>query len=264
MRSPLSLAALGSTQPNLFRVWIVRLRFFHPSSSRPSHKKTFGPCSFPQNRTVPLPAFGKKGGAATADSPCSCVAESRDFSDRSTLHVGERYPAASSSSWCCTSFRMNIAILRSSFPLLLRTWLYAPLIIVQLLSTSVHVVSPGYVNTFEASSLPACAAMSTSGITSGSRLISVADSVSPAASRRLCAALGRRARRLLTHCFPVLAVLLTRTDACPTQLHAVSEHTEFQNTLSACGRLLFPPFVQWEASTFLSDITLSTLPAPYD
>jgi hypothetical protein len=34
--------------------------------------------------------------------------------------------------------------------------------------------------------------------------------------------------------------------------------------MSACGTLLFPPFVQWEASAFLSDITLSTLPAPHD
>ena len=28
-----------------------------------------GPCSFPQNQTVPLPAPWKKGGAVTADSP---------------------------------------------------------------------------------------------------------------------------------------------------------------------------------------------------
>jgi hypothetical protein len=35
----------------------------------------------------------------------------------------------------------------------------------------------------------------------------------------------------------------------------------FQDTLSASGRLLFPPFVQREASAFLSDITFSTLPA---
>jgi hypothetical protein len=73
--SPLSLVALGSTTQS-FRVWIVRSHSSRPSSSRPSHKKTVGPCSFSQNRTIPLPAFGKKGGAATADSPCTCVAES--------------------------------------------------------------------------------------------------------------------------------------------------------------------------------------------
>jgi hypothetical protein len=104
----------------------VRSHSSRPSLSRPSHIKTVGPCSFPQIRTVPLPAFGRKGGAATADSPCSCVAESRACRARSTLHVGDRYPAASSRSWCCTFSRMNIAILRSSSPLLLRTWLYAP------------------------------------------------------------------------------------------------------------------------------------------
>jgi hypothetical protein len=53
---------------------------------------------------------------------------------------------------------------------------------------------------------------------------------------------------------PSSSSLLARTDA----------YMLFQNTLSACGRLLLPPFVQWEASTFLSDITLSILPAPYD
>jgi hypothetical protein len=82
-----------------FRVWIVHLHSSSPSSSRSSHKKTVGPCSFPQNRTVPLTAFGKKGGSVTTDSPCSCVTESRDCRANSTLHVGDRYPSDSISSW---------------------------------------------------------------------------------------------------------------------------------------------------------------------
>jgi hypothetical protein len=45
---------------------------------------------------VPLPALGKKGGGVTADSPCSCTAESRDCRARSSLHVGDRYPIESS------------------------------------------------------------------------------------------------------------------------------------------------------------------------
>ena len=156
----------------------------HERSTNPTATIADSTLRVPQNRTVPLPAFGKKGGASTADSPCSCVAESRDCRARSTLHVGDRYPAASSSSWCSTSFhRMNISILRSSFPLLLRTWLYALIIIVQLLSTSVHVVSPCYVNTLEASFSFHSTECSTSGITSGSRSISDHDGGSHLCSR---------------------------------------------------------------------------------
>ena len=61
-----------------------------------------------QNLVVPLPALGKKGGAVTADSPCSCTAESRDCRARSSLHVGDRYPIVSRRSCSSTSARMNI------------------------------------------------------------------------------------------------------------------------------------------------------------
>jgi hypothetical protein len=84
----------------------VRITLLHsslPSSPRLSHKKTVGPCCLPQNLVVPLPALGKKGGAVTADSPCSCTAESRDCRARSSLHVGDRYPIASKRS-CCSTF----------------------------------------------------------------------------------------------------------------------------------------------------------------
>jgi hypothetical protein len=78
---------------------------------------------------------------------------------------------------------MNFFIPCSITPFLCLTWLYALLIIVQLVSTSVHVVSPWYVKTLEASILPTLAAMSTSGITSGSRSISDADGDSHRCSR---------------------------------------------------------------------------------
>ena len=89
----------------------VRIALSHssrPPSSRLSHRKTVGPCSLPQNFVVPLPALGKKGGAVTADSPCSCTAESRDCRARSSLHVGDRYPIVSRRSCSSTSARMNV------------------------------------------------------------------------------------------------------------------------------------------------------------
>ena len=73
-----------------------RIAFSHssrPSSPKLSHKKIVGPCSVPQNLVVPLPALGKKGGAVTADSPCSCTAENTDCRARSSLHVGDHIPA---------------------------------------------------------------------------------------------------------------------------------------------------------------------------
>ncbi len=89
----------------------VRIALSHssrPHSSRLSHKKSVGPCSLPQNFVVPLLALGKKGGAVTADSPCSCTAESRDCRARSSLHVGDRYPIVSRRSCSSTSARMNV------------------------------------------------------------------------------------------------------------------------------------------------------------
>jgi hypothetical protein len=53
--------------------------------------------------------------------------------------------------WRSTSSRMNISIPLSFSPLLFLTWLYVLLIIVHLLSTAVHVVSPWHVKTVEAS-----------------------------------------------------------------------------------------------------------------
>jgi hypothetical protein len=90
-RSLLSLVALDSTPLNICACESP----VRPSSPRLSHKKTVGPCSLPQNLIVPLPALGKKGGDVTADSSCSCTAESRDCRARSSLHVGDRYPIAS-------------------------------------------------------------------------------------------------------------------------------------------------------------------------
>ena len=46
---------------------------------------------------------------------------------------------------------MSVSIPRSFYTLFFRKWLYVMLIIVQLLSTSVYVVSPWYVKTLEAS-----------------------------------------------------------------------------------------------------------------
>jgi hypothetical protein len=88
----------------------VSVRADHPFAFFSSlfAQKTVGPCSLPQNLVVPLPALGKKGGAVTTDSPCSCTAESRDCRARSSLHVGDRYPLASRRSWCPTSSRMSV------------------------------------------------------------------------------------------------------------------------------------------------------------
>ena len=86
---------------------IVSSHSFRPASSRLSHRKTAGPCLFPQNCVVSLPALGKKGGAITADSPCSCTAESRDCRVRISLHVGDRYPIVSRRSYSSTSARMK-------------------------------------------------------------------------------------------------------------------------------------------------------------
>ena len=109
-------ARLHTTQSLCVR--ITRSHSSRPSSPRPSHKKTVGPCSLPQNLVLPLPALWKKGGAVTADSPCSCTAESRDCSARSTFHVGDRYPVASRRSWCPTSSRISVprSLLFSLFP----------------------------------------------------------------------------------------------------------------------------------------------------
>ena len=128
----------------------VRIDLSHssrPPSSRLSHRKTVGPCFLPQNFVVPLPALGKKGGAVTADSPCSCTAESRDCRARSSFHVGDRYPIVSRRSCSSTSARMNIfsSLVLVSLPC--RRWLYMLLMTVQLLLSSVHVVNPWYVKT---------------------------------------------------------------------------------------------------------------------
>jgi len=133
-------ARLHTTQSLCVRM--TRSHSPRPSSPRPSRKKTVGPCSLPQNLVVPLPALEKKEAAVTADSPCSCTAESRDCRARSTLHVGDRYPVASRRSFYSTSARMSVprSLLYFSLPCL--KWLYVLLMIVQLLSTSVHVVNP--------------------------------------------------------------------------------------------------------------------------
>ena len=101
-------ARLHTTQSLCVR--ITRLHSSRPYSPRPSHsldcrplQNTVCPCSLPQNLVVPLSPLGKKGGAVTADSPCSCTAESRDCRARSTFHLGDRYPVASRRSWCSTS-----------------------------------------------------------------------------------------------------------------------------------------------------------------
>jgi hypothetical protein len=124
------------------RVRIVSSHSFRPASSRLSHRKTVVPCLFPQNCVVPLPALGKKGGAVTAYSPCSCTAENRDCRARSSLHVGDRYPIVSRRSCSSTSARMKNFSSLMFLSLPCRRWLYMLLMIVQLLSSSVHVVNP--------------------------------------------------------------------------------------------------------------------------
>ena len=60
----------------------------------------------------------------TADSPCSCTAESKDCRARS-FHVGDRYPFASRRSWCSTSSRMSVPRPLLLFsPLIGLKWLY--------------------------------------------------------------------------------------------------------------------------------------------
>ena len=78
---------------------MTRSHSFLPSSSRDSHKKTVGPSLLPQKTSFPLPAFAKKGGAVTADSPCNLVAPCTSCKARSMRHVGDLYPSASTWFW---------------------------------------------------------------------------------------------------------------------------------------------------------------------
>jgi hypothetical protein len=133
--NPLSVQSpfIGRARLHTSQSLCVRITLSHssrPSSPRLSQKKTVGPCSLPQNLVVPLPALGKKGGAVTADSPCSCTAESRDCRARSS-HVGDRYPIASKRSCCSTSARMSIFSSLVFFSPPCRKWLYTLLMIVQ-------------------------------------------------------------------------------------------------------------------------------------
>jgi hypothetical protein len=149
--NPLSVPSpfIGRARLHTTQSLCVRIALSHsslPSSPRLSYKKIVGPCYLPQNLVAPLPALGKKGGAVTADSPCSFTAENRDCRALSSLHVGDRYPIASKHSCCSTSARMSVfSSLASFFPPCCK-WLYPvyyPLpMIVQLLSTSLHVVDP--------------------------------------------------------------------------------------------------------------------------
>ena len=145
--NPLSVQSpfIGRARLHTTQSLCLRIAFSHssrPSSPKLSHKKTVGPCSLPQNLVVPLPALGKKGGAVTADSPCSCTAENNDCRARSSLHVGDRYPLTSRRSCCSPSVRINTlsSLVLLSFPC--RKWLYTLLMTVQPFSTSVHVVNP--------------------------------------------------------------------------------------------------------------------------
>jgi hypothetical protein len=84
---------------------------------------------------------GEEGGRRyTADSPCICTADSRNCRARGSLHVGDRYPIASRRSWCSTSAQISVPSPLLLFPFPCLKWLYTLLMIVQLLSTSVHVV----------------------------------------------------------------------------------------------------------------------------
>ena len=72
LQSPfLGRARLHTTQSPCVR--IIRSHSSRPSSHRPSHKKTVGPCSLPQNLVVPLPALGRKGGAVTPPTLLAAV-----------------------------------------------------------------------------------------------------------------------------------------------------------------------------------------------
>ena len=154
--NPLSLQSpfAGRARLHTTQSLRVRIAFSHssrPPSSRLSHRKTVGPCLLPQKFVVPLPALGKKGGAVTADSPCSCTAESRDCRARSSLHVGDRYPIVSRRSCSSTSARMKSFSSLMLLSLPCRRWLYMLLMTVQLLSSSAHVVNPWYVKTLAVS-----------------------------------------------------------------------------------------------------------------
>jgi len=132
--NPLNLQSPFAGHDRLHTTQSLRLRIvsshsFRPASSRLSHRKTVGPCLFPQNCVVPLPALGKKGGAVTADSPCSCTAESRDCRARSSLHVGDRYPLVSSRSCSSTSARMKNFSSSMLLSLPCSRWLYMLLMI---------------------------------------------------------------------------------------------------------------------------------------
>jgi hypothetical protein len=157
MCSPPSLVALRSTQPNLF-VFELHVRI-PPAPLHPGHP-TRRQLVFARSPKTGLPRvlclhLGRREEPSpptllAAVSPRVEIAWSLQHPPRSRV-TDYQYPAASSRSWCSTSSRMNIFILRSFSPLLLRTWLYVLFIIVQLLSTSVHVVGPCYVKTLEAS-----------------------------------------------------------------------------------------------------------------
>ena len=94
----------------------------------------------PQLRCAsPDPALGKKGVVITADSPCSCTAESRDCRARSSLHVGDRYPIDSRHSCSSTSARMNISSSLVFLSLPCRRWLYIKEEIFSHLHCNVHI-----------------------------------------------------------------------------------------------------------------------------
>ena len=136
---PLSSAALGSTQPSLcacgspVRIPLVPLR------PDPPTRKLSAPAHYPRTWSCLCLHWGRR---EAADSPCSCTARSWDCRARSTLHVGDRYPVASRRSWCPTSSRMSVPRPLLFSPLFYLKWLSMLLMIVQLLSTSVHVVNP--------------------------------------------------------------------------------------------------------------------------
>ena len=118
--NPLSVRSpfIGRARLHTTQSLCSRIAFSHssrPSSPKLSHKKTVGPCPLPQNLVVPLPALGKKGGAVTADSPCSCTAESKNCRARSSLHVGDRYPRASRRSCCSPSLNERAQLTDAPF-----------------------------------------------------------------------------------------------------------------------------------------------------
>ena len=95
------------------RFCMTSIHCFRPCSSRESHRKTVGPsCQLllsPQKFVSPLPACLKKGGAVTADSPCTHTAPCMLCRALCTLHVGELYPVDSSFSCIIDSRWMKSA-----------------------------------------------------------------------------------------------------------------------------------------------------------